>query len=216
VARRWLTVTQKNEAGEDVVQHNQTDTEGVNVRLNAPRQTIAGMRVTASVGPGLTYTNGRPLQSLVGTVGASRTLGKRGSFNLTYNYNDFGLSSDDSTRYVGLDRQTVTTTLAYAAYPRWSLSAFATLGLEHHSQNVRLSADYRFSNQWSLGVNAGYFRQILSIRDVVDPELFRRDTFGATNVEVRLTRVLGERALSVVYESYRNRVYLDYMPGATW
>jgi len=37
--------------------------------------------------------------------------------------------------------------------------------------------------------------------------------YQQTNVQVRITRELGERALSLVYESYRNHVYLDYSPG---
>ena len=215
VGRRWFAVTTPTEDGTTVVQETR-DTQGVNARLSAPVTNIAGMRVTASMGPGLTFTNGRARRSILGTVGASRALGRNGRMNLTYNYHDFGISSGDSKTYLGFDKQTVTGSLTYGDKRRWSVSAFATVGLEQHAQNVRVSANYSLSDQWHLSASGGYFRQVLSVIDVEDPETLIQNRFGATNFEFRITRNLGERALALVYDSYRGRIYLDYMPGAVW
>lgn len=216
VSRRWVSASRVNAEGTGTeVVHETSDTQGVNARLNAPPTMLAGLRFTASIGPGLTLTDGTMRQSLLGTVGATRTLGRRGNLNLTYNYHDYGLSQARGA-FAGYDKQTLTGNITYGQRQRWSVSAFATFGLEQNSRNMRLSANYTLSDQWHLGAAAGYFRQVLALRDPLDPETYLRDHYGATNFEFRVTRNLGERALSLVYDNYRKKVYLDYMPGALW
>jgi len=213
VSRLWTSVTTKDpETEESTTTARQVDTQGVNARLAAPALSFAGARVTASMGQGVTFVDGHARRSMLGTVGLVRRFGRQGAFNLTYNYNDFGQSAS-SSHSLGLERQTVTASLNYARYPRWSTSAYATLGLDRHSQNVRFNATYNFDRLWSLDVNAGYFSQTLTLQDIQDPTLFDRRHFGVTDVEVRINRIIGERALSLVYETYRNRIYLDYTPG---
>jgi hypothetical protein len=198
--------------GEPTTVRDVVDTQGVNARVAAPVLNVAGGRLTASVGQGLTYVDGSARRSTLGTVGLVRPFGSRGSFNLTYNYNDFGQSAPKG-RLIGLDKQTVTASLNYGEYPRWSTSAYATFGLDRHSRNVRLSTTYNFDRLWSLNVNAGLFSQVLDIRDLQNPDIITRNDYGVSDIEIRINRVIGERALALVYESYRHKVYLDYTPG---
>jgi hypothetical protein len=212
-SKLWSSVTSTDPvSGEATTQRQTIDSQGVNARLAAPAMHVLGARLTASVGQGITLSDGHARHSQLGTIGLIRPIGRQGSFNLTYNYNDFGQAASNRD-IIGIERQTLTTSLTYARYPRWSASAYATMGLDRHSQNVRLNTTYNFDRLWSMNVNAGYFSQVLSIRDLTDPELFNRTDFGVTDVEVRINRIIGERALALVYESYRNRIYLDYTPG---
>lgn len=213
-SRLWTHVrTVDPVTGDGVTTPEVLNTEGVNLRLAAPVTKIAGARITATMGQGLTFVNGATRRSTLGTVGLVRPLGRQGSFNLTYNYNDFGQSAT-SSQAIGLERQTVTASLTLSHYPRWTVGAYGTMGLDRHSQNVRMGATYNFDRLWSLNINAGYFSQVLSLQDFQDPDVFNRRRLGTTDLEIRLNRVLGERALALVYESYRHKVYLDYTPGA--
>jgi hypothetical protein len=213
VSRLWSVVPVTDPKPEEpTTLRDVVDTQGVNARIAAPVLNVAGGRLTASVGQGLTYVDGSARRSTLGTVGLVRPFGRRGSFNLTYNYNDFGQSAPKG-RLIGLDKQTVTASLNYGEYPRWSTSAYATFGLDRHSRNVRLSTTYNFDRLWSLNVNAGLFSQVLDIRDLQNPDIITRNDYGVSDIEIRINRVIGERALALVYESYRHKVYLDYTPG---
>lgn len=212
-ARLWTHVrTTDPVSGNPVTEAKTIDTQGVNLQLGAPVLEVVGGRVTASLGQGLTFVDGHARRSMLGTVGFVRPFGREGNLSMTYNYNDFGQSATTS-QAIGLERQTVTTSFTYSHFPRWSLAAYGTMGLDRHSRNFRISTTYNFDSLWSLSVNAGYFSQVLSLQDLQDPDIFNRRRFGNTDLEVRLNRVLGERALALVYESYRHKIYLDYTPG---
>ncbi|HEY3268919.1 MAG TPA: invasin domain 3-containing protein [Armatimonadota bacterium] len=184
--------------------------EGVNARFTAPLLTLPGrFKVSSSLGTGLNF-GARTRRSLLGAVAANRPLGKSGAITLNYNYNDYGYSAN--TNLLGYDKQTIAASLSYAKGLRWNVGAFATYGVEQRSENLRIYGAANFGRLWSASLTAGIFSQGLAIIDPVSQEL-SRESFQSTNVEARITRILGERSLSVVYQSFRNRIYLDYVPG---
>ena len=174
--------------------------------------------MNASAGKGLLWSKGSTYQSTLATVRINRPIpalkkgDASGSFNLVYNFNDYGSRVEQSGSSYTRQRQTMTASLTYAKGARWNWSAFGTYGFQDQSQNYRLNGTVRFAPNWSAHLNAGIFKQRYKIDD---PEagVFDVMNYQQTNVQVRITRELGERALSLVYESYRNHVYLDYSPG---
>lgn len=196
-----------------------TSSQGVNTRLTASSVNLGGgFTMNASAGKGLLWSKGSTYQSTLATVRINRPIpalkkgDASGSFNLVYNFNDYGSRVEQSGSSYTRQRQTMTASLTYAKGARWNWSAFGTYGFQDQSQNYRLNGTVRFAPNWSAHLNAGIFKQRYKIDD---PEagVFDVMNYQQTNVQVRITRELGERALSLVYESYRNHVYLDYSPG---
>jgi hypothetical protein len=188
-------------------------TESLNGRIGAPTIHFRdGTTINSSIGQGLAFGSGTARRSTLGTVTAAKTLGKNGSANLVYNYNDFGYRSSDSASVLQAERQTVTASLMYAQTPKWNAAAFATLGVDQHSRNLRISGQYYISKLWWATVDAGYFHQGLAVLDPIQNTI-NQTSFQAINLQAKITRIVGERSLSLIYSTYNHRIYLDYVPG---
>lgn len=209
-ARNWTASSFTDVANATVIK---TTTEAVNVRLGAPTINLRdGIAINSSIGQGLTFGTGTARHSTLGTITANRMLGKGGSASLVYNYSDYGYRSTDSAAILQPEKQTITASLSYAKPPKWNANAFATIGVDQHSRNLRISGQYYISKVWWATLNAGYFQQGLSVRDPI-LDIINQTNFQAVNVEAKITRIVGERSLSLVYSTYQHKLYLDYVPG---
>lgn len=211
VGRQWLATTTLDPTSNTLVYGpvQAADSESVSGRIIAPTlQRKGGFTLNASLTQGMSFGGGPARLSTQGTVTARQALSKFGAANFVYNYSDFGYRPTAGSNIVRPERQTITASLSYAKMPKWSAMAFATIGIDQQTRNFRISAQYLISPVWAANINAGIFKQGLS-----SPNPLFETSFQAVNIEARITRIVGERSLSLVYSTFQNKVYLDYVPG---
>ncbi|HEY3413205.1 MAG TPA: Ig-like domain-containing protein [Armatimonadota bacterium] len=211
VGRQWLATTMLDPTWKTLVYGpvQGVNSQSVSGRIIAPTvKARGGFAMDASFGQGLSFGSGSARRSTQGTVTARQPLGKMGSANFVYNYSDFGYRPTPDSDIIRPERQTITASLSYGKMPKWSMMAFATVGIDQKTRNFRVSGQYLFSPVWAATLNAGIFRQGLS-----SPNPIYETTFQAVNIEARVTRIVGERSLSLVYSTFQHKVYLDYVPG---
>jgi hypothetical protein len=197
---------------------------GVSARLSLPSYKVARTgAINASGSAGVSWSGGETSQTLAGSVGYAQPFLKSGQLRLTYNYSDLNqgptqivytdpVSGEPAIFFLNtVETQTVTTSVTYGKRG-WNAGAYGTYGIDQKNWNARLGAQYAIARDWTLRGSLGYFQQrlFLFVGDGSEPETV---AYNQTSWQIRLDRALGERALSLVYDSFNNRVYFEYVPG---